>query len=375
MRRQVRQLTWATYVLHVPLGGALAWTWDGVVGTSLALVIGAVLGAYVRAPMARVLHDRPLGIWRRRLVEEPYYVHWLAVLFSPLLWLPVGLALFALGWRGGDWLGGSILTAYLALLPLTAWGVVWRRRRAEVRTFDVPVPDLAEPFDGYRVVQLSDVHVGSMTPRELVASWVAQANRLAPDLVVITGDYVTSGVAFHHDIAAALAPLHARDGVIAIMGNHDYYGDGQPLMRLLEAEGIRILRNDATEVARDGASLTIVGLDDVYTERFDAETAFAHAGPRPRLVLAHDPIRFAELRAHGADLILGGHSHWGQVGVPFMADRINALSLIHPELVGTSAWTERDGSRHYVHPGLGTTGIPLRFGVAPQIAVHVLRAA
>lgn len=374
MKRLVRQLTWATYVLHVPLAVAMAWALPGAGGTLMGFGVGAALGAYVRGPMARVLDDRPLSPWRRRLVEEPYFVHWLAVIFSPLLWLPAGLVLFPLGWRGGDWVMGSFLIAYATFLPLTAWGVMWRRRRAEVRRFDVPVPDLPGPFDGYRVVQLSDVHVGSMTPRELVASWVAQANRLAPDLVVVTGDYVTSGTAFHHDIAAALAPLRARDGVIAIMGNHDYYGEGQPLMRLLEAEGIRLLRNAATEVVRDGASLTIVGLDDVYTERFDAEAAFADAGPRPRLVLAHDPIRFAELRDHGADLILGGHSHWGQVGIPFIAERINALSLIHPELVGTSAWTERGGTRHYVHPGLGTTGIPLRFGVAPQIALHVLRA-
>jgi uncharacterized protein len=375
MKRLVQQLTRATFVLHVPFAGALAWALPGPAGSVLGVGLAAMLAAHVRGPMARTLDDRPLPRWRRRFVEEPYFVHWLAVVFSPLLWLPVGVGLLPLRLGVFEWVPASWLVAYLVFLPFTAWGVIWRRRRAQVRRFEVSLSGLAPSFDGYRIVHLSDLHVGSMTPRELVMAWVDQANRLAPDLVVITGDYVTSGTAFHRDIAAALAPLRARDGVLAIMGNHDYYGDGQPLMDLLEAAGIRLLRNAATRVVRDGHALTIVGLDDVYTQRFDAKMAFAHAGPRPRVVLAHDPGRFAELCDHGADLVLGGHSHWGQVGVPFLAHRINALSLIHPELVGTSAWTEFDGTHHYVHPGLGTTGVPLRFGVAPQVALHVLRAA
>jgi len=376
MQRLVRKLTAATFVAHVPIGGALGWHLAGGWGLPLGILVAMAVAAIIRDPMARVLADRPLSRWRRLLVEEPYLVHWVAVMLSPVLWPAVGAVLFAMdppSVLGG--IAATILVSYLTLLPLSAWAVFWRRRRAQVKHYDVPIDGLPTAFEGYRVVHLSDLHLGSMTPRCLVERWVEQANALRGDLIVLTGDYVTSGTAFHRDIASALGSLRARNGVLATMGNHDYYGDGQPLMSYLEAEGIALLRNASIVVEREGEGLTVVGLDDVYTERFDADRAFAEAGPRPRLVLAHDPNRFAELRAYGVDLVLGGHSHWGQVGVPFVAERINALRLIHPELVGTSGWTTCDGTRQYVHPGLGTTGLPVRFGVAPQIVVHRLVAA
>ncbi|MEM6787591.1 MAG: metallophosphoesterase [Myxococcota bacterium] len=374
--RRAARITWA---LHLPFGLGLAaglpQSWRPGTRLGVAGATALLLACHAGPWWARAEADVPLSRPRRLAVEEPYAIHLLA------LALAVGPALVAaagvgLGWEEdcarnvGRW-------AYpVAWLP-AAWAVVVRRRWARVVRYEVPVRGLPSAFDGYRIVQLSDVHLGSMTPRSWVERWVAQANRLAPDLVVLTGDYVTSGVAFHRNIADALGALRARNGVIAIMGNHDYYGDGEPMMGWLAERGVTWLRNAATTVRRGGpeddAALTVVGLDDVYTRRFDAEVAFAAAGPRPRLVLAHDPSRFAQLHRFGADLVLGGHSHWGQFGLPFAAARYNVLRWLDPALASTSGWTVRDDGRDYVHPGLGTTMVPARFGVAPEVTLHVLR--
>ena len=153
--------------------------------------------------------------------------------------------------------------AAFALLPLVsiavaAFAVVVRRRWLRVRELDVAVPGLPPAFDGYRIAQLSDLHIGSYCPRGRAERWVRRANALAADAVALTGDYVTSGVAFHRTIASVLSGLHARDGVFAVMGNHDYFGDGEPLASLLREGGVRVLRNERATVER-GKDGRVVG--------------------------------------------------------------------------------------------------------------------
>jgi hypothetical protein len=208
-----------------------------------------------------------------------------------------------------------------------------------------------------------------MCPRARVEGWVRRVNALDVDLVALTGDYVTSGVHFHHDIAVALGGLSGRDGVLAVMGNHDYFGDGEPLMTELRARGIRLLRNEHVTIERADASLTVAGVDDVYTARIDIDAALDGAA-EPLVVLAHDPRSFPELASRGAALVLSGHTHWGQIALPWLAERFNyarTMTRYHAGLM-------REGrATLYVNPGLGTTGPPVRLGTWPEITVLVLR--
>lgn len=345
----------------------------------IALAVTIALVALFGARLRLVTHDRPIS-GLRRTFELLYFTHWCACIAGSLLYLASFAGLLAgaagarlLGKQMPDLQGIPEVASYAAGLALGIYGVWLRARWVKVRSLDVPVRGLPPALDGYKIAQLSDLHIGSLCSRRRAERWVKLANAQAPDLVALTGDYVTNGVLFHEDIAAALAGLRARDAVIATLGNHDYFGLGEPLISLLPKSGILLLRNARHTISRGDASLEIAGIDDTWTRHADVDRALhGFGGERPLIVLAHDPSLFPDCVRHGAALVLSGHTHWGQIGVPFASARWNLARRVFR----FSAGTYRDGdSTLYVNPGLGTTGPPVRFGSAPEITLLVLRAA
>ncbi len=382
MRNILILLYAVTVAAHLPL--ALVFRrGSAMLGVSLpaaALVACALLLAlpfHWRLQLA--LRDRPISAARRLLVEELYFVHWTATLLALPLAVLAALG-YALAWRPTlgqllSWPTAEALYSgcYLAGLALAIWGVCVRRRRVRVVTVEVPVAGLGAAFDGYRIAQLSDLHVGSLCPPAWAQRWVRQVNELQVDAVALTGDYGSSGTRFHQAIAAALGELQACDGVFAVMGNHDYYGDGEPLMTLVQDSGIRLLRNEHVTLERDGDRCCLAGIDDRYTRRTDIEAALCGRDlDQPLLVLAHDPQSFVELAERGAALVLCGHTHWGQLAVPWLARRFNYARLWQSYCAGSY---RRGDSQLYVSPGLGTTGPPVRIGTWPEITVIRLRAS
>ncbi len=379
MRRFWIALYTLTAMTHAPFALGLARAlsraslpWPRAVAALLS--IAAVM--LLRGRVARARMDEPLARWRLHLVEEPFYVHWCAAVVSAPLFVlgaTVIIARHLLGESGSvtAQLGDLSIATYLCALVVSFYGVVVRRRWVRVRTLEISVPGLGAAFDGYRIAQLSDLHIGGLTPRRHAERWVARANALDADLVALTGDYVTAGTAFHHDIAAALTELRARDGVVAVMGNHDYFGDGEPMMSLLRGGGVTVLCNAHCTISRGDDRLMIVGLDDTYTQRTDIPRAFAALEDGlPIVALAHDPQLFFELARRRVALVLSGHTHWGQLALPFVAERVNLSRLssrYHAGLYTSGA------STLYVHPGLGTSGPPVRLGAPPEITVLLLR--
>jgi hypothetical protein len=263
--------------------------------------------------------------------------------------------------------GTIAIVAYAVGLVFGGFGVLVRRRWVRVRTIDVEIRDLPSAFEGYRIAHLSDLHVGALCPRELTQAWAKTVGDLDVDLVALTGDYVTSGVSFHHEIADLLGSLPSRDGTIAVMGNHDYFGDGEPLVTLLRDRGVEVLRNERTTIERDGDKLELAGVDDTWSRRANIGRALAgRQSKAPLVVLAHDPQLFPELARRGASLVLSGHTHWGQVAVPFLATRLNLSSRVYR--YHADVYREGDATL-YVSPGLGTTGPPVRLGAPPEITV------
>ena len=335
----------------------------------IALAIAALLVLALRGRLRRLRADRPLPAWRAWLVEEPYYAHWCAtVLAWPLLVLAAPVAALA-----GAGPGGAALGAYAAALAACLYGVFVRRRWVRVRTLDVDVAGLGPAFDGYRIAQLSDLHIGGLWPRARAAGWIRRVAALDVDLVALTGDYVTHGDAFHEDIAAVLSALRGRDGALAVMGNHDYFGDGEALVALLRARGVTVLRNESRVLTRGAEALVIAGIDDTWTGRADVALALEGRGAAtPLVALAHDPRLFPALARGGAALVLSGHTHWGQLALPFLATRVNLSRLSYRYHAGLY----REGAALlYVSPGLGTTGPPVRLGAPPEITVIRLRSA
>ena len=366
-------LTYAvTAAMHLPFVVAAEHAFSGL-GLAqswwLAGSAGVLLAAAFHQRLRLLMSDRPIGPLRA-LAEEAYFVHWTAlVLVAPL-------HLLAAVWAASSAtasLGECLLASYAAGLAVGLYGVSFRRRRVVIGDVVVAIEGLPAALEGYRIAQLSDVHLGSMCPRGRVERWVKRANAVGADVVVLTGDYVTSGTHFHHDIALSLGGLHAPDGVFAIMGNHDYFGDGEPLVSLLSDRGVVVLSNERRVIERDGARLQLIGVDDVYTGRNDVARALAQLDDDlPSVVLAHDPRQFDELAARGVDLVLSGHTHWGQIAVPLLATRLNYARLVYRYHAGRYRHTK---STLYISPGLGTTGPPVRIGTWPEISVVTLRAA
>ena len=381
MRRFWIALYTLTAITHAPfaLGVARALSRASLPLPALSAALLSIAAVtLLRGRVANARMDGPLARWKLHLVEEPFYVHWCATLVSAPLFIVGALVITARDLLGA---GGSItaqlgdlaIATYVIALPLSFYGVMVRRRWVRVRTLEISIVGLGAAFEGYRIAQLSDLHIGGLGPRRHAERWVARANALDVDLVALTGDYVTSGTAFHHDIAAVLTELRARDGVVAVMGNHDYFGDGEPMMSLLRAGGVTVLGNEHRIITRGDDGLVIAGVDDTYTRRADIARALAGRDERlPLVALAHDPQLFRELARRGAALVLSGHTHWGQLALPFVAERVNLSRLsyrYHAGLYSSGA------STLYVHPGLGTTGPPVRLGAPPEITVLRLHRA
>ncbi|HSY23258.1 MAG TPA: metallophosphoesterase, partial [Polyangiaceae bacterium] len=265
----------------------------------------------------------------------------------------------------------AFMWIYLSGLVVCGYGTLVRRRWFHVVERDVVIPGLDKRLDGLRIAHLSDLHIGSLTPRSWGLRWSHAANGRHPDFTVVTGDLVTSGTAFHDDVADVVGALRAKHGVFVSMGNHDYFGDGEPLVAKMRAKGVTVLRNEGTRIDHDGAAVWLAAIDDTWTRRDDMEAALrGRPAEALAVLLAHDPNEFDEAAAAGANLVLAGHTHGGQIGVPFLYRYANLATIPYRYTIGIY---RRGTSVLYVHPGLGTTGPPMRLGVAPEVTVLRLR--
>jgi predicted MPP superfamily phosphohydrolase len=372
--RRRRFYLWAqgvTALAHIvpTLGLAAVLPWP------IAVVTGVALCASIAARFLSSRPDGRRGLWVTRLVDEPLCCQWAASLLSLPLFIPSLLSLALLSRVGGVPAFGlrtSALVAYGAALALAVWGVWVRRRLVVVRRLELPITGLSSELDGYRIAQLSDLHIGNFDRRATAARWVARTNALQPNLVVVTGDLVTTGTEFYSDVAEALSGLNAEDGVICILGNHDQWDDAR-CRALLSAQGLTVLSNGWRAISKSTGTLVIAGLDDPYTGKANLEaTLRGRPEGAPTILLSHYPEWFDAAVEYELPLVLSGHTHGGQLGVPFLADRLNLATLTGQRSRGLF---RKGASLLYVHAGLGTTGPPIRLGVPPEIALFTLRAA
>jgi predicted MPP superfamily phosphohydrolase len=379
MTRFLRILIGATAVVHLPVALAVAEAARrmGAERPALCGALWALIGVGLFVGRVRAgLPDRPRSPLSVRLFDIPYFIHWCAAVYTFIPSVVATVLVLLVDAARGAPLGlpmAAYFWSYASGLAVCAYGVLVRRRWVRVVEREMHVPGLDHRFDGFRIAHLSDLHIGALTPRSWGLAWARLANETSPDLAVVTGDMVTSGTAFHEDIAEVVAALRAEQGVYVSMGNHDYFGEPEPLVRALRDRGVGVLRNEGVVLERDGARLWLAGIDDTWTHRDDVKRALAG---RPMgaiaVLLAHDPAHFDRAADAGADVVLSGHTHGGQIAMPFVADAVN-LAVVYPRY--RVRFYRRGRSVLYVHPGLGTTGPPMRLGVAPEVTVLVLRAA
>jgi hypothetical protein len=239
---------------------------------------------------------------------------------------------------------------------------------------EVQIRGLDPRHDGVRVAQLSDIHVGTMTPREHVRAAIEAANAAKPDLTVLTGDYVSWRRKEVGLVEEQLGGLVASR-VLAVLGNHDYFTWGAGVRAALERHGYEVLRNHTTVAHVRGAPLALVGVDDPVTRHDDLDAAFAGAPVgMTKLVLCHAPDRAPDLAKRGADLVLSGHTHGGQIYIPGITDRLMKKVGLN---FRRGMYALGESTTLYVTPGVGFSGVRRRIGegTEAEVAILTLRAA
>jgi len=230
---------------------------------------------------------------------------------------------------------------------------------------------LPRKFDGLRVVQLSDIHHSPFTSREQIKRAVETANSLQPDIIALTGDYVSKERAYAAPCAELMGKLRARHGVYAVLGNHDHWTDAALITDLFRAEGITMLVNQGMRFEKDGAAFWLAGVDDTMVGMEDLPLALAGAREDElKLVLAHNPIILRRAARAGVDLVLSGHTHGGQVSL-----RPERSASGRPRRRLLKGLASQGETQIYITRGLGTVVLPVRFGCPPEVSLLELRTA
>lgn len=273
-----------------------------------------------------------------------------------------------------------------SILEVAGRTVAPRRALARVTEYRSIVADLGDPFDGYTIVVLSDFHHRHpFTDLRWLRHAVDSANAASPDLVALLGDYASSfkqtPVVSRGWYARALAAmagevrrLSARDGVVAVLGNHDYYADAEVVREWLRASGAYVLVNSPTCVVRPGSALRIAGLDDLKEGRPDPLVGCGLIDQPPTVILSHEPdgIRRLDLRLR-VDVMLAGHTHGGQIVIPWYGAPVTMSQTCGRR--SAHGWVQNPRAPLLVTRGLGEQlPLPIRIACPPEILVLRLRS-
>jgi predicted MPP superfamily phosphohydrolase len=262
---------------------------------------------------------------------------------------------------------------------LLAAGGVDYARKVEPNWLDIErvrltLPRLSPAFDGYRIAQISDIHMGGWMTRERFADVAAAINGLDLDLVAITGDFVTSRAdLWTKELSSVLSTVKAHDGTVAVLGNHDQFGNRPILQSVLRDSGIVELNNSVWTLRRGGERFHIAGVDDVWHKQDrlgDVMRKLPNDGAA--LLLAHEPD-FADTSAatRRFDLQISGHSHGGQVVVPMLGpQRLPPYGRKYP--LGLYKVSDM---LQYTNRGVGMVRPYVRFNCRPEVTVFTLEAA
>jgi uncharacterized protein len=265
----------------------------------------------------------------------------------------------------------GIIALLLFVAALLGYGLYIEPNWFEVKEVSLNLPHLSPAFDGYKVVQLSDIHADRYFRISNLDTIAKKINDQHPDLVVLTGDYVSKGRVKEAvgAIATSFRQIEAQDGILAVLGNHDYWAKAQDVTRELTRYQIKLLKNQLVTIDRGAEQLSIGGVDDVWAGKPDLKAVLKELGNKQgAILLAHEPD-FADIAAasHQFDLELSGHSHGAQVRVPFSNVVLPHLGRKYPH----GQYQVLDMIQ-YTNRGIGLGGIPVRFNCRPEITSFVL---
>jgi uncharacterized protein len=278
------------------------------------------------------------------------------------------VAKFNLTRRG--FLRAAAATPLVALSAASTYASLIEPHAYQVTETEIPVRDLPAAFDGFRITQITDIHHSRIVPIGEVQRVVEVAMRTKPDLIALTGDYTTSYRRYIEPCAEALGALSAPEGVWAVLGNHDHYTDPLLTVRALKRHRVGVLENANTVIRRGGDTLQLAGIGDWTWARTDwMRSLYGIDKRRPTVMLSHQPVVIDLPQTEGISLILSGHTHGGQVSLPLIGPPLR----FSREFKYVRGLYEKNGICLYVSAGTGVIGLPVRFGVRPEISVLKLK--
>ncbi|MCM1519115.1 MAG: metallophosphoesterase [Pseudoflavonifractor sp.] len=364
------------------------------VGARIHLWLACILQAMI---IIAVCLPRRSGSDGTLLVVMWVLYGYLSVYVPKLIYLVfIGIGGIPRLWHGRRWkLAAPIgLLAGAGVFVAMWWGALFNRFKTQLVEVDVVSENLPEGFDGYRIVQISDLHVGTFgNDTTYLSRVVDEVNALDADVIFFTGDIVNRRTSELVPMVQTLSRLKARDGVYSILGNHDYgdYSEWETPMAkeenmaqlydLQDRMGWRLLLNETEFIGRDGDSIAIVGVENVGDPPFkvygDLNSAYPSLGDSVyKILLTHNPAHWvadiADNDSVNIGLSLSGHTHAMQMEVDILGHRLSPAAWRYPTWGGM--YTDKTGTHKlYVNIGMGTVGIPARIGATPEITVLTLK--
>src|SRR5438552_9548790 len=266
----------------------------------------------------------------------------------------------------------ALAIVLLFILACLGWGFFIEPNRLVVRQSTIQIDNWPKELSGLRIAMIGDIHTGGpFIDDNKLRKIVELANQQNPDLIVLLGDYMSPNSWHSHRVepevtASALKNLKAPLGVYAILGNHDWWYNGERVKRAFEQNGIRILEDEVAEVKWRAGSFYLAGLADLWTRpQHVNETIAKVPSDSPIIALTHNPDVFPNL-PQSVPLMLAAHTHGGQVNLPLIGTPI-VPSRFGPKY--TAGPIYENGHHLFVTTGIGTSILPVRFRVTPEIVI------
>ena len=348
--------------LHLPASVQTAGL-VGLLGMAVVLVTGAFAQRLARPRVARGL-AAPAFIWLGMV--------WLLLSLLVMTDLAAWSATLVGLWRPADAIEFARLRAIAVgglAIAMAAWGMVRALGGPRVRRRRLALAGWPSALDGFKLIHVSDLHLGPMLGVGFARRLAAQINALQPDLVAVTGDLVDGKVSRYASCVAPLGGVTARHGVFFVTGNHDHYVGADAWSAVVSQMGWRPLRNERVDVGEGASAFQLAGVDDRQSALFDGSGGEDLAGVldgrdphRALVLLAHQPLVFPEAAKAGVDLQLSGHTHGGQI-FPFQV----MIRLVYSRFVSGLYAIGR--AQLHVSPGTGFWGPPMRVGTPSEITV------
>ena len=239
-----------------------------------------------------------------------------------------------------------------------------------IEKIEIKLERLPKKLDGLRIVHLSDIHHSPFTSLEHITRAVTVANRLQPDMFILTGDYVSHEPEYIEPVAEVLGRLESEFGTFACLGNHDHWTNAELVTDSFRRAKMSVLVNEGFRFTVRDASLWLCGVDDYMVGKTDLKSALRGSFPdEMKLLLAHNPVIVKQAARFGVDLVLSGHTHGGQVKLRDEDKRIL------PQRKMQNGLHQRKNTQIYITRGIGTVVLPIRYQCPPEISLLELQCA